>query len=217
MTQAIQYRDPKDSEKAISSFAYRVLRRLHQLGARSHTLDDVKQELWIAWCKACESYRPDCGAQFSSFLYRGMQLHINRYIEKNFERFHDQTIAVSLDLEPSSIEDASLGDVIADDKAKTGEEFENEDCFNYALSRLSPRAAQFLTLLKEQPIDLVDEVKCLEAKADYARERGIAISTSHRITTPMIFDFMDASRTERKQIMDEVIQISKIIQLQVSA
>ncbi|MGV1754795.1 sigma factor [Agrobacterium sp. CG674] len=220
MAQRIQYRDPKDSEKAISKFSSKVLRRLHQLGARSHSIDDVKQELWIAWCKACESYDPAAGAQFSTYLHLGMQRHINRYIEKNFERFYDGTIALSLDGTETGEDMGGVGtlaDVVADPNARQDTEVEQESCFAYALTRLSPRAKQFITILKEQPKDLIEEVRRLEDKAEYAKERGITFATAHRITTPMVFDFMGASRTERKQIMDEVTQIGELISNQVAA
>lgn len=221
MAQRIQYRDPKDSAKAISKFASKVLRRLHQLGARSHTLDDVKQELWFAWCKACETYKPDSGASFSTYLHRGMQLYINRYIENNFEKFHDGTIALSLDGHAADGEvgtgENTLAEAIADPSAAPDADFDNESCFKYALTRLSPRAQQFITILKDQPIELVEEVRRLEDKAAYAKERGITFATAHRITTPMIFDFMGASRTERKQIMDEITQIGELISNQVAA
>lgn len=222
MSQAIQYRDPKESTKQINAFAAKVLRRLHQLGARTHSLDDVKQELWIAWCKACEAYRPEGGASFSTFLTNGMRLHINRYVEKNFERFHDETIALSLDQRGTGgefvgSEDALLGDAIADSAPLQNVEYDNENCFAYALTRLSPRAKQFVTILKDQPKELIEEVRRLEEKSEYAKERGITYATAHRLTTPMIFDFMGASRTERKQIMDEVQQIGALIQNQVAA
>lgn len=221
MSQHAQYRDPKESTKQIDSFAPRVLRRLHLLGAKTHTLDDVKQELWLAWCKACEAYKPDGGASFSTFLTKGMRLHINRYVEKNFERFHDETIALSLEgHSPAGAggENAGgrLSDVVADTAPPQSAEFENEDCFSYALTRLSPRAAKFVTILKEQPPELLDEVRRLEQKAEYAKERGITYATAHRLTSSMIFDFMGASRNERKQIMDEVQQIGALIQNQVA-
>lgn len=223
MSQRIQYRDPKESTKQINAFAFKVLRRLHQLGARSQTIDDVKQELWFAWCKACEAYSPEGGASFSTFLTNGMRRHINRYVEKNFERFHDETVALSLDQrghDPAAggnNPEGTLADVVADQAPLHSAEIENENCFAYALTRLSPRAAQFVTILKDQPRELIDEVRRLEDKSDYAKERGITYATAHRLTTPMIFDFMGASRNERKQIMDEVQQIGALIQNQVAA
>jgi hypothetical protein len=221
--QQIQYRNYQDSVKQIHSFAVKVLRRLHGLGAKTHSLDDVKQELAIAWCKACEAYRPEGGASFETFLTNGMRLHINRYIEKNFERFHDETIALSLEGGSRSDESGganisgSLSEVVADTAPLQNVEVENENCFAYALTRLSPRAAQFVTILKDQPKELIEEVRRLEDKSEYARERGITYATAHRLTTPMIFDFMGASRNERKQIMDEVQQIGALIQNQVAA
>lgn len=208
----VQYRDPKDSVKQINSFAHKVLRRIHRLGAKSQTLDDVKQELWFAWCKACETYRPECGASFSTYFYRGMQVYINRYIEKNFERFHDQTIALSLDSSEFVADgESSLSETIADEKDNGYVDFERENSFRYALTRLSPRAQQFITILKEQPQDLLAEVRKLEEKSAFARSRGVTYASPQRLTSPVIFDFMGASRCERKKIMDELTQIGALL------
>jgi len=213
----IQYRDTKESKAQIDAFAHKVLRRLHGLGARTQTLDDVQQELWIAWCKACEQYDPTCGASFKTFLYRGMQLHINRYVEKNFERFHDETIALSLEGSPAENEDdAMLGDVVPDERELQNEELEREDMFAYAASRMSPRARQFMTFLKEQPKELLEELRNIEKKGDYAKSSGLSFAVPRRITTAMVFDLMGASRSERHKILEEVAQLGRLIAKQVS-
>lgn len=210
----IRYRDPKEAKASIDAFAFKVLRRLHGLGARSHTLEDVQQELWVAWCKACEAYRPDHGASFSTFLYTGMQRHINRYVEKNFERFHGETVALSLDSSESvsagndGTDDATLGESIADTVAGADVMLEQEQNFAYAMTRLSPRAQQFMTFLKDQPIELLQQLRALEAKGAYAKQRGISIATPQRLTTFMVFDLMGASRSERQKILEEVARVS---------
>lgn len=212
----MDWRHPATSQKQIKAFAWKVLRRLHGLGAKSHTLDDVEQELMVAWCLAVEAYDPAGGASFKTFLYNGMRMHINRYIENNFEKFHEQTTALSLDASDPDAEGTTFGDAVADTSELHSEEVEREDMFRYALTRLSPRAGQFLTFLKDQPIELVQEVRKIEDKAAYARERGISIAVSHRLTSRMIFDFMGVSRTERENIMAEITAVTKVIERQVS-
>jgi hypothetical protein len=212
----MNYRDAKQSTAQVNNFAWKALKRLHGLGAKSHTLDDVKQELWVAWCLAVEGYDAQLGAKFSTFLHRGMQLHMNRYIEKNFERFHEQTIAQSLDATDPNAEGTTYGEAIADGRDLQNVEVERENMFAYALTRLSPRAGQFLTLLKEQPIELMAEVRKIEDKVEYAKERGISMSTAHRLTSRMVFDFMGVSRNERESIMGEIEGVAKIIERQVS-
>ncbi|OWZ90470.1 hypothetical protein B9J07_28200 [Sinorhizobium sp. LM21] len=207
-------RDPKLDNAQVKSFAYKALKRVHALGAKSQTIDDVESELWIAWCIACDRYDAEAGAAFSTFLYKGMRLHINRWIEKNFERFHEETVAASLDAQVDHGEDgqgAEIGELVADTAERQDERYQREDCFAYALTRLSPRAGQFLKFLKDHPPELVKMMKDLEAKAAFAKQQGVTYAQPHRITSSMLFDFMGASRVERKQIMDEVTQIGHLI------
>jgi hypothetical protein len=209
-------RDPKLDRPQVKAFAYKVLKRVHALGAKSQTLDDIEGELWIAWCLACDRFDPTAGAAFKTFLYRGMRLHINRWIEKTFERFHDETVAASLEAsygseEASGANGSTLGEVIADTAERQDETFQKENCFAYALTRVSDRAKLFLTFLKDNPPELMVRMRDLEAKAAHAKELGVSYAMPHRITSAMIFDFMGASRVERKQIMDEVTQIGRLI------
>ncbi len=207
-------RDPKLDSKTIKAFAYKVLKRAHALGARTVLFEDVESELWVAWCLACDAYKNDGGAAFSTFLYRGMRVHINRWIEKNFERNHAETIAASLDMPVGSSDSETrqtLGDLTADTHEVHDATYQREDCFAYALTRVSNRAQMFLTFLKDNPPELMVAMKDLEAKAAHAKEIGACYAMPSRITTAMIFDFMGASRAERKQIMDEVTQIGRLI------
>lgn len=207
-------RDPKLDRQQIKAFAYKVLRRVHALGARSVQIEDIESELWVAWCLACDAYSETGGASFKTFLYGGMRNHINRWVEKNFERNHAETVAASLDMTMGGEESearGTLGDAVADSHDRQDEIYQREDCFAYALTRVSDRAKMFLTFLKDNPPELMSRMKDLEAKAAFAKEIGASYAMPHRITTAMIFDFMGASRAERKSIMDEVTQIGRLI------
>lgn len=199
--------DRKESAKQIKAFAFKVQRRLQSAGAASHSLEDVEQELWIAWCLACESYDPKFGASFKTYLHRGMQLHINRYVLKNVTRRHDEVIAQSLDAEIGEDGGSTLQDVIASDDPLPCEAIERESSFALAMKRMSPRARQFITILKDQPAEILEETRKLEEKALYAKSIGHKMPVSHRLTASMIFDLMDAGRVERKKITDELERV----------
>lgn len=220
---AIHYFDPKDSEKQIKSFAWKVLRRLHAAGARTLQLEDIEGELWLAWCIACERYNSQAGASFKTFLHRGMQLHINRWSEKHVERRHAEVVAYGFDHTVSSDRGQmdnghTLGEMLADENAITDEDFSNGQSLAYVKSRLSPRAALFVQILNDQPQELLDEVLRLEDKAAYAKsERNITVNLNHRLTYVMILDLMGASRNERRQILEEVAEVSDHYCQQVAA
>jgi len=200
-------REPEASEKAIKSFSHRVMRRLRAAGdgGRAFSLEDIQQELKIAWIKASDSYEPETGVPFQAYLMNGMRMHINREIEKHIERRHTEVLAVSLN---STVgEDtgrATLADVIPDDRNDFNA-FEEDQHFEYAIRNLKPRARLFVTLLREQPDELMKEIICLKRKSDYGREQmGINSPATVRLAASTIFDFMDASNKERTEIMKEL-------------
>lgn len=206
------YRDPKASAQSIKGFAYKVQRRLLAAGAASHSIEDIEQELWVAWCKAVEAYSPSGGASFKTFLYRGMQMHANRYCENQVTRRHGEVIAASLDQPVGSEDDSgTLAEVIAADEASPEEVVQANDTADYVLKRLSPRARQFINLLKDQPEILMKELRALEAKAEHASQRGLRFSVHRRLTTWMVLDLMDARRDERNRILAEINQLSNLM------
>lgn len=208
--------DLKASEGQVSSFAYKVLQRLHALGAKSHTLDDVKQELWIAWCLARDTYSEEGGASFRTYLHTGMQRHINRYIEKNFERFHGFTTAISLDAPASRDEDngITVGEVVPCSAVGAEELYMQRRNLELAKSMVSPRARIFLTILNDQPPELMAEVLLLVKKAEYGRGINMGYAQPVRLTAAMIFDLMNAGRMERTRILSEVTKIGDRISRQ---
>jgi len=196
--------DPKDSAAQVKSFAIKVQRRLLAAGAASHSLEDVEQELWVAWCKACESFSPTGGASFSTYLHLGMQRHINRYVLNNVTRRHPEVLAASLDLDPTGEGEMTLGDIIPSDELTPEEEVSRKWSYELAISSLSPRSRAFVEILSNQPSAILNEARALEAKSDYAKSIGRTVPVSRRLTTSMIFDLMDASRGERRAIMNEI-------------
>ena len=204
-------RDRKESEKAIRAFSYRVMRRLAAAGDHSLTQEDVQQELWLAWVVACQNYDAESGVPFLAYLQNGMRQHINRYIEKHVDRRHDEVTALSLDmtLEGNDLGEAgdTFGEAVPSDDPHPGVGIEEESQFRWALSKLKPQAQMFLTLLKEQPVELLEEVRRVSDRCDYAKSRGIPGPFNNRLTAPMIFDLMGVSRVERIQITDELRKI----------
>lgn len=205
--------DWRDSEKTINSFANRVGRRLLAAGAPSHLMQDVKQELWIAWCKARDSYDETREASFKTYLWNGMRLHINRWVEENVSKRHGEVVALSLDAEMlGEDEDAKLSDVIPADDPLQDEIVEREDVWRYALRRLPPRARQFIQLLRDPPQCLLEQVRQIQAKAEYARSLGITMPTTSRVTTSMVFDLMGATRVEKMKIAAQIRKVGERMQ-----
>ncbi|SCW95765.1 sigma factor [Ancylobacter rudongensis] len=202
--------NPADSAKQIKAFAARVHRRLKAAGAASHAVEDVEQELWCIWCKACDAYDPTQGASFKTFLHKGMQLYINRYVEKHVSRRHAEVVALSIDYSYGDEDDnATLGDAVSAGDKSAEDELAETDLFGKVIDRLSARARLFVTLLHEEPAELVNEVKHLEQKGDYARSRGLPFKQSLRVTSRMVFELMAADHAERRAILEEINHVTR--------
>lgn len=205
--------DHRASERVIKTFSFKVLKRLHALGARSTTLDDVEQELWVAWCKARDSYNPEFGVPFNAYLVNGMKKHVNQWIERRFERFHEETVAASLDAKVADNDGdgVELHGVIASGDIAIEDDVASRDLFNKAVQRLSPRARKFMEILESQPPELMAEVMKLRAKAEFAEQINKPFARFTHLTTTMVFDIMQASQAERTKILKEVDRLGEKI------
>ncbi|MDE4297054.1 sigma factor [Phaeobacter gallaeciensis] len=206
-----EFIDMKESERMIRALAGRVMRRLRAIPQSVMSFDDVEQELWIAWCKARDRFEPSRGIPWQAYVQRGMKQHINRVIEAQIERFEGQTFAVSLDSKASSFGDTedgpTIGEIIASDAPLPSDEAEWESNYNKAISVMSDRAKIFVSLLREQPPELLNEVLVAQDKAEHAAKLGAPYNAPRRITSAMVFDLMGAPRTERTKITREVEQL----------
>lgn len=177
-------------------------------------LEDIKGELWIAWCLACDTYDAEKGVPWLAYLRNGMRLHINRYIEKNVTRRHDEVVALSMDWHDQGNADggdASFGEIIPSDDPGPDRGVEEESQMTYALRKLTPRARQFITFLRDQPEEILAEIRCVQAKADFMKSQGQHVAVSTRLTSAMVFDLMGATRTERAGITNEIKSLGETI------
>lgn len=201
--------DYKTSERQINRFTNRVVRRLQSISQAILGKQDIEQELWVAWCKARDSYDCESGVPWQAYLQRGMMNHINRVVEKNLERFSGQTFAFSLEA-PMSNEEGdgqSLSDIVPSDDMLPSEQIERESNFEYALSVLSDQAKTFVSILKEPPVEVLNEVQMGKDKAEFASKIGAPYATPHHLSSAMIFDLMGANRTQRTKIKKELVDI----------
>ncbi len=207
----MDYKDHKEDERMIFALTHRVVRRLQTLPQVVMSKEDIEQELWVAWCKARDAFEPSRGIPWAAYLQRGMKQHINRVVDVQIERFEGQTFALSLNqsVNPTGGYDRedSLEDVIPGDTPLPCEEAERESNYRMALTVLSSRAKIFVTILKDQPEDLLQEVLIAQDKAEHANKLGAPYNAPRRITTAMVFDLMGAPRSERTKITREVEQL----------
>lgn len=205
-------RDPKQDAKQVNSFASRALMRVRAAGDHITSLEDLKQELWVAWCLAVENFDAKAGVPFGAYLQRGMRQHINRHIEKHVSRRHDEVTALSLDYTVrDDDEEVAFADAVPSADPSPDVEIEWRSQLEYAMSLMSPRAKLFVSLLERQPPELLEEVRRLQARSDYARERGLPTLSFNRLTAAMVFDLIGASASERVKINHEIRHLSDLL------
>jgi len=168
------------------------------------TRDDVEQELWVVWCNARDKFDPSLGVPFEAFLVNGIKRHVSFGIKrKAFSRAAEE-YAKSLDAPATKDADQSpMVDTIADDFSFF-DALEAESHFQFVVGRLSERAATFVKLLRDQPQILIDELKALEKRSEYAKELGVSNMLFRQVTTSMIFKLMGSDRPERTLILSEI-------------
>lgn len=193
----------KECETLIKSFGSKVLRRLRAAGCSTMQLEDILQELSVAWYLASKGFEPNDKVRFKTYLYSTMRQHINRWAENELR--HTRATAFSLDdsfladdEEKGSHDIVSANDVSADDIVLAKESRKR------VLDKVSPRAQQFYQFLDNPPMELVQELRGLQSKAAWARSRGIRAIAPKSINSAVVFSLMDATRFERSAILKEL-------------
>lgn len=204
-----EWRNYSYSEKQIKSMARRVVyyRLFAMRAACSDTIDDIVQELSVAWLEAVEKYDPKGGASFSTFLHIGMLRHINRYIQKQYElqlTSPQNSLSIDESIDGDNMKSITFSDIITDRMPRADQQVECESCYNLVTRNLSERARQFVNLLRNPPIELISALDELSEKAMYAKRLGYNYVTVKRVSANIIFGLMGARRNERDKIIKEI-------------
>lgn len=188
--------------RTVMRLAYKVLRRVTAAGMRAPDIEDIYQELSVAYLIAKRHYRPETQVPFGAYLMRGMYQHINRWVSDQMKQ--DKETAFSLDQSVLDDDEGSLGDVIPNDEKSPEDLITERDAYQQTMSKLSPRARKFIELLESPPPELVREVRAMQARAAYGKQRGFATPSLRGVTTSVVFDVMGSDRWERTKINREL-------------
>lgn len=205
--------DVSACEPLVRALAGRVYRRLRAAGGRIVSIEDIRQELWIAVCKARDTYDDSQGASFSTYAWNGMLLHINRWIFNEFERNGLYNAALSIDWngkDRNGVErDESFSETLPDTFAEDPETvLIRKSNYEGAMRLLSPEGRTFLRLLQDEAPEIGEAMRAFEAKADFAATRKLRYGVPSRLTASIIFDLMGTDRTRRTAIMAELNKVA---------
>lgn len=118
------------------------------------SVEDVEQELWVAWANSREKFDPSKGVRFSTFYVRMAYWHINRV-------FDDKKRSVRAVSENTAFgeDEISLFDRVASEGATPEESCEVIDEAAVAISDLSVVAQQVVAWMCEPPAVLLEELR----------------------------------------------------------
>ncbi|KAA5604348.1 hypothetical protein F1188_15920 [Roseospira marina] len=197
--------DPKAVEHLVNTLAWRVSRRMTAAGARLVESADIRQEIWIAWTRARDSYDPTSKVPFGAYFWRGAMRHMNQWC-RQMEQTDVKIFGLSLD--DQLTDDASLHEVVEDTSVVSAEEnVRLSERRSRVLAKLSPLARRFLELLESPPPELYAEIQALQDRMAWARERkvrGGRGSTTTRVTTAFVADVMGLDRMTRRTVYREL-------------
>lgn len=186
----------------IDKYSWNVLRRLRATGVRSAELEDIRQELMMAWMTAVRLWNPELGVPFAPYLMNGMKRHIFRWA--NYEIEEHCFAPISIDKPLSDDNDTTIGETIASDDMPADEALYEATAKGFVLEMLSDRARQLLTMLADPPDELIDVFRAMRAKAEFAQKMGVATFIPAQISEGLVFDMMGASRPERTALRKEI-------------
>ena len=205
------WKDPRISERTVHRCAWRIYRRLCRAGGRSLPYEDVLQEMWLAWCKAVETYDPDINPNFQAYLWNGMMQHgitvYRKQVSYRFQELH----AVSFDQPVTSNGEDSLADFYTDPDQRSAEQAViEESVFANISRRLSDEARIVVNLMRNQPPELVEAFTHFNYKAEQARSMNVPYAKPSALRISVIFDLMGLSRSRRAEVLDELRAASEI-------
>jgi DNA-directed RNA polymerase specialized sigma24 family protein len=202
--------DYRESAPRIKRIAWIVMRQLHAAGARSITRDDVEQELWIAWCKARDTFDASQNVPFQAYMIEGLKRYVRWDLRRKLlNRINDEWTET---LDSPDEDEGSMHDQIASDEPEIGHDYEERSHLEHVSKRISPEAATFLRLLYDQPTLLLDQLLQLESRSRHAESIGVDFVTPRHLTTAIVFKVMGVNRLERTKILKEVRKLGALMQ-----
>lgn len=193
----------QDWERTVKASAWRYLKRAHAAGAKSVQLEDVQSELSVAWCIARDKFNPDHGVPFGAYLQTGMRNHINRWID-------DQIGEVGFDLDDTGASgEEDRYSMIPDGAQGQDDVLAESQTFKRNMALLSPEARKFVEILADPPLALYEEMTAIQARAEFAKSRGIQTGAPGHITGALVMDLIGAERVDRNRIYAEVKRVAR--------
>lgn len=191
-------------ERLLAKLSHKAVSRAQSRGL-SVEFEDYFQESCATFLIAKEKFDPTIGVKFSTYLWQS--------VRNNLKRFEDvvwntQGGSVSLDAEIGD-EAGTLHDVLAADLETVEDRIIRLETESEIFSGLSPETKRAVAILNEPPMELVKEMRRMEAFRLNCKANGYAAATRtlniHLVCTALNYSPAQVKRVklEIKDVMEK--------------
>jgi len=171
---------------------------------RTHTLDDIFQEVSVAFVKCASIYRPEQGA-FSTYFYKAAWNEVRRQINVGKR---GQPDAISLDSDQHR-EEEGLHEKLCDHEAPLPDDILNaKQKRELALSQMSQKTRLVVELAEHPPRWLLDSVDHIKARNDWGKQLGVLQrSNAPEVGLGFVMSILGYTQTSREGVIAELARI----------
>jgi DNA-directed RNA polymerase specialized sigma24 family protein len=196
--------DVKTSKGQVERLACFYYRKFHSIVGASLTVEDLRQEFWITWMSARDSYSPERGASFETFLAVCVR---NRMISLVGGEIRRSSIWAKSLSEPVGEDGTMLVDMLPSNDEPVEQQIARAQERQRNLERIDPRLRLMIELLESTPPELDAEIAAANAKASYAESRGFAARPQRHLNLTLLSDIMGIGRCTRYRMIEEMQEI----------
>lgn len=185
--------------KLVHYAARRVHNRILSSGLRAE-YDDVFQDTAMVWLDCEEKFDKEKGYKFSTYFVSAANFSVFSSYQKKNNRFQSTLTHFG----------EGEGEVEFDpaDMSVTAEE---ELCVKEWIAEssleLSPLAKRMLAILTNPPVEILDSLEAMKAKAEYARERGSERRACKELNLTSLCKILNVSGWNRRLLNKEMKRV----------
>lgn len=196
----------QDYEKLLAALSHKARRRAEATGIVVE-FEDLFQEARMTFMRARETFDPEKGAKFSTYLWTSVRNNLKR-IESNVRARQMRT--TSMDCTIGEEGDSTFHDIIAADQETAQERLERLETQSVHFNRLSDAAKRVIIALDSPTPEIVAEVRRMEAFRQVCIDSSMAAATRQlNVETVCVLVGLNTTETravkrEFKALMEEV-------------
>lgn len=191
----------KDYERLLASLSHKAQRRASAKGVFIH-LDDLMQEARISFVAAQTKFDPERNVKFSTYLWSAVRNNL-----ANYERGVVDNEMRTTSMDRMIGEDVgTLHDILPEESETVEEVMIRLEDESEGFARLSEDAKKVAAILAEPPIELMQELKRMEAFRVHCKANNYA-AAARVFDVQMICTALGLNKTRTRKVKQEFKQI----------